>query len=155
MSKLNNLLLYTLNMTIIEDHNKFLDYLFNLYGKEFNFTREELYNRYHINEIYLKEKINKERKKRKPAVIPELKDRCMARCWGGESSVTYNSDTNHWSFGVQCKRRHLSDGEFCGIHKKEIDNGYLTHGRIDEPVPHRHYEKFKIKIESKLKDNPG
>lgn len=151
---INTLLNYSINQTIIEDHNKFLRYLFKIYGDKYKFSLEELYDRYHINTISITlDKPIVTKKNRKPASIPDDKDRCVARCWGGEKSVMFNKETNEWSFGVRCKRKHLDGKDFCGTHQKEMDNGYLTHGRFNEPVPHRHYEKYKLKIESKLKEN--
>jgi len=154
---INKSIVNSINHTLLEDHQKFLKSIYLKYGDIGEFTLEYLKEKYKIDNILVVPNSNRKSKKtiRKLTEL-EPRYRCMARCWGGEESVKYDYNTNTWTCGYQCKRKKQSGLDYCGIHQNEIDNGYLTHGRIDGEVPHPHYDKYKIKIEIKnsmIKDN--
>ena len=116
---------------------------------QYQIDLETLLYRY-MPSISIENKVNKQprknKKKTKHRVAPPSQ-RCMARCWGGYKSVKYHKDTKQWKYGYQCHRRKTNLYDYCGTHLKEINMGYLTHGRIDGPVPHPHYNKYQKKIE--------
>ena len=98
---------------------------------------------YSLEKIIIVETPIKIKKKRKKHSIPLSDNRCMARTWGGAESVKFID--GNWMCGLQCKRNKLKDIDYCGIHNKQIiKNKCLTHGRIDEEVPHDHYDKYKV-----------
>lgn len=59
---------------------------------------------------------------------------CASRIWGG-------------GWGGQCTRARRLNGEYCEQHQRELESqGYLTHGRIDGPIPpkkHLEFEKWQ------------
>jgi hypothetical protein len=74
------------------------------------------------------------------------KERCMARCWGGKSSVKYNPLTKKWIYGTQCKKYSVKNN-YCLMHYKQTLRSYgISHGDIRSPPPHLHYLKYKQKI---------
>lgn len=141
---INNALVFSFNKIIIDEHNSFLEHIYLKYGKLGNFTLQELYDRYHIDYIFLSP--NESKKYTRPTT-PTPENRCMARCWGGAKSVKFDQDSKKWKYGYQCHKRKTNLTDYCGIHLREINKGYLTHGRIDGPVPHPHYNKYQKKIE--------
>ena len=140
-----------MNDIIIEDIKNMINSLKNNYNCKYNL--EFLYERY-IPNISIEKKSVKTIKKRiklkKKNNIPESQYRCIARCWGGEKSVSYNPITKKWSFGYQCTR-YKSNNRFCLTHYKQYKSSRgLTHGIYSEPPPHPHYLKYKQKIELKF-----
>ena len=77
-------------------------------------------------------------------------ERCTARCWGGTNPVEYNPETKKWIFGKQCKKNSVDNG-YCTLHYKlSVRSCGLTNGDFFEDPPHKHYDKYKNKIENKL-----
>jgi hypothetical protein len=142
-----------MNDIIIEDIKNMIKSLNNNYNSKYSL--ELLYDRYIPNisiennsEKTIKKRINLKKKNKNK--VPELKYRCIARCWGGENSVSYNPITKKWKFGYQCSR-HKSIDRFCLTHYKQFKSSLgLTHGIFTEEPPHPHYLKYKHKIESKF-----
>ena len=121
---------------------------------ESNYSLEFLYERY-IPNISIEKKFEKKKKKitnsKKKNNIPELKYRCIARCWGGEKSVNYDPINKKWTYGYQCTR-YKSIDTFCLTHYKQFKSNFgLTHGIFSEEPPHPHYLKYKYKIEKRFK----
>merc|ERR1712176_1484790 len=62
---------------------------------------------------------------------------CASRIWGG-------------GWGSQCTHRRLHGDTYCSAHKAELlRQGYLTHGRIDGPIPPKkklEFEKWQAKL---------
>jgi hypothetical protein len=140
-----------MNDIIIEDIKNMIQSLNNNYNSKYSL--EFLYERY-IPNISIEKKSVKISKKRiklkKKNKIPELNYRCIARCWGGEKSVSYNPITKKWTYGYQCTR-HKSIDTFCLTHYKQLKSSSgLTHGIFSDDPPHPHYLKYKHKIESKF-----
>jgi hypothetical protein len=138
-----------MNDIIIEDIKNMINSLNNNYKSKYSL--EFLYERY-IPNISIEKKTDKNIKKRiklkKKNKIPELKYRCIARCWGGEKSVSYNPITKKWKYGYQCTR-YKSIDKFCLTHYKQFKSSIgLTHGIYTNEPPHPHYLKYKNKIES-------
>ena len=145
----NKFIIESINKIILEDHHKFLKSIYLKYGELGEFSLEYSQEKYKIDNILVIPNKNPKPKKKvnRKIKILDPRHRCMARCWGGEKYVKYDSSNKEWSYGYQCHRKKLPNFDFCGLHQNEIDNGYLTHGRIDGEVPHLHYNKYKIKIE--------
>ena len=56
---------------------------------------------------------------------------CMARTWGG-------------GWGGRCLIPHLPGTEYCEAHRAQVaSQGYLTHGRVDGPVPPKKLKEFE------------
>ena len=147
---LNKSIVDSINKTLLEDHKRFLKSIYLKYGELGGFTMDYLNEKYKIDNILIiPNSNNKPKKQIRKLKEVDMRYRCMARCWGGETSVKYDSITNTWSYGYQCKRTKQIGLDYCGIHQAEIEKGYLTHGRIDGEVPHPHYDKYKLKIEIK------
>ena len=136
------------SQVINEDHSDFLSSVLakfsnvnigNLKIKVFTESDLEIFK---IEKIIVVETPIKIKKKRKPHSLPIDGKRCMARTWGGDGTV--NCVDGKWICGYQCKRTKKEGTDYCGIHNKQIiKKKCLTHGRIDEDVPHDHYEKYK------------
>ena len=77
-------------------------------------------------------------------------ERCTARCWGGANPVEYNLKTQKWIYGKQCKKNSVING-YCTLHDKlSVRSWGLTNGDFFEDPPHKHYDKYKNKIEKNL-----
>ena len=106
------------------------------------FDKEDL-AKYKLEKMIIIETPIKIKKKGKKHTIAIDQNRCMARTWGGSHSVKFIE--GKWICGNQCKRNRQNETEYCGIHNNLIiKNNCLTHGRIDEEVPHDHFDKYKI-----------
>ena len=56
---------------------------------------------------------------------------CVARIWGG-------------GWGGQCRLPHLPGIDYCESHQAQVKRqGYLTHGRIDGPIPPKKHREFR------------
>lgn len=138
----NDLLTQAFLSTICNDYNKFITSLYLKYGKNNNFTLDELYNKYPLDKIIFKspKKVIISRK-HKNAIES---NRCNARCWGGCESVKYDESTKKWNFGHRCPRKKSNGKDYCLVHYNQIiKNGDLSHGQIDEEPPHNHYRKYQ------------
>jgi hypothetical protein len=124
---------------LYEDYTLYFKQIVKLYGNKYNFDLEDLLEKYPFPYTNLKQKLIVTRK-REP-IIDCL--RCMARSWGGRESVYFNEKTQNWNYGNQCKNSKLKNKDYCKIHQKLVISKGLTHGRIDEDVPHCHYLKYK------------
>ena len=140
-----------MNEVIIQDITNLVKSLFYTYNSELELN--DLLKRY-IPNISIEKKTekikkNKKIKFKKKNYIPHNSHRCIARCWGGQSSVLYNPMTKKWTYGRQCSR-YKSNGAYCLTHyKQSISSLGLTHGIFTEHPPHPHYLKYKNKIELK------
>lgn len=144
-----------MNNIIIDDIKLLIKYLHTNYNSKFNL--DFLYERYVPNiSIEKKNKIpenksTKLKKNKKKNYIPANCNRCIARCWGGEKSVTYNIITKKWTYGTQCSRYKFR-ANYCLTHyKQSISNYGCTHGIFSEDPPHPHYNKYRNKIEKFFK----
>lgn len=143
-----------MNEVIIQDINNLVESLYYTYNSKFELN--DLLKRY-IPNISIEKKSEKIKnkkkikcKKKKKNYIPHISNRCIARCWGGQSSVLYNPITKKWTYGRQCSR-YKSKGKYCLTHyKQSISSLGLTHGIFTDPPPHPHYLKYKNKIELKF-----
>lgn len=115
-------------------------------------------NRYMPNITIKKKKkfvLNRKRNKPSPMKHKKLtpainKFRCVARCWGGDGCVKYDTINKKWIYGTRCKRVKYRN-DLCKTHLKQFNSSKgLRHGRFDELPPHEHYLKYKQKIEKKL-----
>ena len=140
-----------MNEIIIQDINNLVKSLYDTYNSKFELNN--LLKRY-IHNISIEKNYEKTHKKKKikfkkKNYIPHISHRCIARCWGGPSSVIYNPINKKWTYGRQCSR-YKSKGAYCLTHyKQSISSLGLTHGIFTEPPPHPHYLKYKNKIELK------
>ena len=137
-----------MNQVISEDINNLIEYLF--YNYKSNYNLSFLKSRYMPN-IIIKKKNEKRKKKKfklkKKNHVPNIKYRCMARCWGGKKSVKYNPINKKWYYGTLCSR-YKSHGNYCLTHYKQSLTSYgLSHGNFNDEPPHPHYNKYKKKIE--------
>ena len=132
-------------------YNDINNLLFSI-SKKYNLNLDMLNSRY-IPTIKIEK--NKEKKTRiakkhnythKP---PEDHVRCKARIWGySNTPVKYDLDAKNWIYGEQCTHTKYAHFPQCYLHHKQIKKyGSLPHGNFDEPPPHAHYNKFKIKIQ--------
>ena len=70
--------------------------------------------------------------------------RCMARIWGSTPPVAYYCHKKgKYIYGQRCTRPRKGDGDYCGLHKKN-----LPHGRFGELPPHEHFEKYLVTSDS-------
>ena len=70
--------------------------------------------------------------------------RCMARIWGSTPPVAYYCHKKKkYIYGERCTRPKKGNGDYCGLHKKN-----LPHGRFGELPPHEHFEKYLVTSDS-------
>ena len=82
-------------------------------------------------------------KRTRTLLLPKY--RCTARIWD-HGHVLFNTNTNKWTYGSQCKRKPSQQSSYCSTHINVISrNCSLSHGDFYTHPPHSHYEKFKLK----------
>lgn len=120
-----------------DDYNEFLNYIYTTYKLSKKISLDTFKEKYKLNRLVF---YNSESEKRGTNTIsvPDDKLRCVARVWGGKDSV-YKTENGNWNYGYRCKRRCLSDKQFCVLHCKS-----QTHGIYSLDPPHNHYDKYKI-----------
>ena len=139
MTDLNEII----NEIINDDYNKFLNNIYTKFEKDIPISSDIFINNYSLNKlIFVPEKPKKKYNKKKIS----QSDRCMARTWGGKGSVKYDSINKLWNYGYQCSRK-KNNCDYCTLHYQQtLRPSGLSHGRIDGPVPHNHYLKYKLSI---------
>ena len=115
-----------------------------------NISIDFLKKRYYPNILFKnKQRIKRNKYKKRIKKNINLNDKCTARCWGVKNHVRYNPIKKKWYYGHQCSRSRKRNS-YCIMHYKQSKTKRgLPHGDYFKNPPHPHFYKYKYKIELK------